>query len=310
MKILVTEPEFLSKKRLEELKSLGKVIAKKMDRKSLLKQARDIDIIFVRIDTAVDKELIDHAKKLKIIATPVTGLNHIDAAYAEEKGIKVISAPGMNTNTTAEHAFSLILSLTKKIPFSFESAKKGEWRRHQYISNELNGKSIGIIGLGRIGSRIAEFAKAFGMNVYAFDKYVSEKQGSERGAIMVELNELLRKSDIITIHCMLTDETRNMFSSREFGMMKDSAMLINASRGEVIDEAALLNALKKEKITGAALDVLAQEPPKKNSPLIKYAEKHENLIITPHIAGLSYESIDSAVSYVIAGIKEAIGASE
>ncbi|MFH0836861.1 MAG: hydroxyacid dehydrogenase [Candidatus Aenigmatarchaeota archaeon] len=305
MKILITEPEFFSVEKRKEFESLGEVIARKMNRQELLKIIVDIDILIIRVDTKVDKELIDCAKKLKIIATPITGTDHIDMEYAEKMGIKIISAPGMNANTTAEHTFAMILALAKKIPFAFEHVKNNKWNRHEYISNELKEKTLGIIGLGRIGSRIAEFAAVFGMNVIAYDKYVTVEDGKKRGAEIVEFDELLERSDIISVHCVLTEETKNMFCSEAFLMMKENAMLVNASRGEVIDESALLDALKNKKISGAALDVLTQEPPV-DSKLVEYAKHHENLIITPHIAGLSYESINDALSYIIGKIKESI----
>ena len=304
MKILVTEPDYFPEEAVNLLKNIGDVVCKKMDRKELLERIPEFDIIIARVDTAIDKNLIDRANKLKIIATPITGTNHIDMEYVEKRGIKVINAPGVNSNAVAEFTFGLILSLIRRIPQSSDSLNRGEWNRSKYIGNELKGKLVGIIGLGRIGSRIACLANSFGMNVYAYDKYVSEKDGKNINACMTTLDDLLKKTDIITVNCILTDETKNMIDFKQFNMMKKGAILVNTSRGEVVNEEALLDALKSKKLYGAALDVFSQESA--SNKLIEYAKNNENVIVTPHIAGSTEESMLDASLLIVEKIKECV----
>ncbi len=311
MKILITEPEYFPEKSLKALESIGEITTKKLSRQELLKTIENFDIIIVRIETEIDREVINLAKKLKIIASVTTGVNHIDVDYAKEKNIKIINLEGANSNSAAEHTFALILSLVRNIPNSFESIKKSEWKRHEFIGHELKDKTLGIVGFGRIGSRIAVFAKSFGMNVLTYDKYVTKDFAKNIGASLVSLEELLKDSDIITLNCILTSETKAMISYKEFEKMKKFAFLVNTSRAEVVDEKALLDALKSGKIRGAALDVIEDEKMLRENKegtntLIEYAKNHKNLIITPHLGGLTHESINDATMFVVNKIKESL----
>lgn len=309
MKILITEPEYFPKKSLEELKKIGKVTTEKLTRQELLKKVEEFDIVIVRIETRIDKEIIDAAKNLKIIASVTTGVNHIDVDYAKSKEIAVINLVGANSNSAAEHTFGLILSLLRNIPHSFDSLRKREWNRHEFIGHELKDKTIGIIGFGRIGSRIAIFAKAFDMNVLTYDKYVDSKTVENIGGELISLEELFKKSDIVTINCILTEETKNMVDYKQFDLMKPTSFLINTSRAEIINEKALLDALKIGKIRGAALDVIENERMliehiDSENRLVEYAKNHKNLVLTPHIGGLTHESINDATMFIINKIKE------
>ncbi len=210
-RILVTEPEYLSEEALGVLRSVGDVTAKRVSRKELEHIIRDVDVIFVRVDTKLDARMLELAGRLKLIASVTTGLNHIDLEAAKKKGIKVINLHGTHTVPTAEHTMALILALSRNIPWAYDNIRQGRWERYKFIGKLLNGKTLGIIGMGRIGSQVARYAKAFGMRVVAYDPYVK----SSEVAMMESLDKLLREADVITIHTMLTHETRGMIGQQE-----------------------------------------------------------------------------------------------
>ncbi len=287
--ILITEPEYFDWEAIEILKSVGSVTTKRLTKQELTKEIENIDVLVCRIETQVDKTVLDAAKKLKIIGSATTGLNHIDVEYAKQKGVKIINLSGTHTTSTAEYTFSLILTLAKRIPWAFESLRNGKWERHKFFGHTLHGKTLGIIGYGKIGRQVAEFAKAFGMNIIAFDPYV--KSADIR---LVSLEDLLKESDVVTIHAMLTKETENLIGEEQFKLMKKDAILVNAARGQIVNSAALINALKNGLILGAAQDVFTEEPLPPTDQLIKYAKDHNNLLITPHIAATTYEASHEA----------------
>jgi len=307
MNILVAEPESYSKRCINFLSRIGKVAAKKMKRDELLSSIKDYDILIIRVETRIDKELIDQTKKLKIIGIATTGLDHIDVNYAQQKGIKIISLKGErefleNVNASVEHTFALMLSLIRKIPWVFEEAKKERWVRSSFFGTELNGKTLGIIGFGRLGSKISEIAKGFGMRVIVSDPYVDVKQ--------VGLGTIFKSSEIIVICATLTPETENMIGFKEFRQMKRKPILINIARGKIINEKALLEALNNNQISGAAIDVLSKETevdnPLLNNPLIEYMNKHNNLIITPHLGGATFESMEATGMFIAKKVKECV----
>jgi len=306
-KILITEPEYFQEEAVAILKQIGNVVAKRMSRKELMKEVKDTDILVARIETLIDKTLLKNAKKLKIIASATTGIEHIDVLEAEKMGIKIINLEGTHTLPTAEHTFALILSLVRKIPWAFEHMKKGRWERYKFFGRELEGKILGIIGLGKIGSKVAGYAKAFGMNIIAYDPYISNEKARGLGIELTSLENILRKSDVITIHAMLTKETENMIDTKEFEMMKSSAFLINVARGRIVNEKMLIKALKNGILAGAALDVYSLEPIEDGNALIKYAKRNSNLLLTQHIAASTEESIRNAAIYMARKIKENIG---
>ncbi len=290
MKILITEPEYFDSDAACILKSAGKVTAKRLTGAELESAIKNFDVVVVRVETHLDRRVLSRAKRLKIIGSATTGLNHIDTAYARRAGIKVISLHGTHTVPTAEHTFALMLSLARKIPWAFESLERGSWHRYRFIGEQLQGKTLGVIGLGRIGMQVARYARAFGMTVVYFDPYVDF-----RGFRRVSLNNLLASSDIVTIHAMLTNETRRMIGYRELKRMKKSALLINTARGEIADDNSLIRALKGGIIAGAALDVFPDEPvPDARYPIIAYARRSRNLIVTPHIAASTKEAVHEA----------------
>lgn len=310
MNILVTAPEYFPNEILSKLEPFANIESKKLSREELLNEIEKYDVILTRIGIKFDKELLERAKNLKILATATTGIDHIDVEYAKEKGIEVINASGINAISTAEHTFGLILALIRNIPWAFDAVRDFSFDRAQFLGNELNGKTIGIIGFGKIGSQVGKYAKAFGMNVLTYDPYINKQLADEIGAKIVELNDLLRNSDIITLHAFASPETKDMMSFNEFSKMKNTALLINVARGSLVNEDALLDALENKKIQGAALDVLIEEPPSPNNKLITYAEKNSNLLITPHIGGSTKEAVYNAAAYVVEKVKEFLNQSE
>lgn len=313
IKILVAEPESFDRDCLSLLKNFGKVTTKRMSRSELLKKIADYDILVVGVETVVDRAVIDRATKLKIIGSNTTGVDHIDVGYANNRGIKLVTLRGAHNllekiPSTAEHTFALLLGLVRKLPWAFDSVRREEWRRWKFFGRELSGKTLGIVGFGRLGKKVAKYGRVFGMKVLVHDPQLSRKEIIRQGGKPVDLKTLLRESDVISIHLHLAPETEKLISKDEFKQMKRKPVLINTSRGKIIDENALLNALKKDLISGAALDVLASETIKENplrdNPLVKYARKHNNLLITPHLGGSTTEALKKSSLYVAQRIKE------
>lgn len=240
----------------------------------------------------ISKEIIDRGQNLLAICTASTGITHIDIPYAVKKGIKIISLTEeydviKKISSTAELAFTLMMSALRKIPQSFDSVKKGKWDYQPFIGRQLDHLTVGIVGYGRLGSLMAKYCKAFGSKVIVCDPY---KDAAIDGYIQVELYELLGKSDIISIHVHVNQETLKMVDSSWFEKMKDSLILVNTSRGELIDEKALIKYLKTHPNSIYATDVICDEIVNKASNLIiQYAKKHKNIIITPHIGGMTIE---------------------
>lgn len=251
----------------------------------------------------VDRELIDAAENLKVIATPSTGTDHIDMDYAAGKNIEVQSLKHdydfLKTITaTAEHAFLLMLASLRNLPASFNSVKDGKWERNLFIGHELQGMKLGIVGYGRLGEIFARLAHGFDMDVYVCDPF---KTVSAPGITQVDFAELAAIVDVISIHVHLTNNTRKMFGEKEFALMKDGMCIVNTSRGGLIDENAFLQALSSGKVKYAGIDVLATELEGviSENPLVEYAKTHDNLIITPHIGGCTYESQQKAFKYML-----------
>jgi len=238
---------------------------------------------------------------LKFIASCTTGLDHIGVDYCKEKGIKIISLQGerdflQDVYATAEHTWALILSLIRKVPFAFDDVKQGNWNREAWQGTELHGKTLGIVGYGRVGQQVAKIAEAFGMNIIRYDK-------QKPGYNFYSINTVLQNSDIITVHVPLNEETQHMFGRHEFEMMKPTAYFINTSRGMVVDTKALVDALRLREIAGAAIDVVEGEP---QIPKSIDSYRDDNFIITPHIAGNTAESREKTQVFIANKIKEFI----
>jgi len=266
---------------------------------SLLKGA---DIVIVRSRRRITRALIDCADCLKVIARAGIGLDNIDVDYARSKGIIVVPVAEASIEAVAELTIGFMIALSRKIPQLDSKVKKGLWCKSEGVGLELKGKTLGIIGLGRIGSRVAELAKAFGMRVIAYDPYVDRMAASKIGVELIDkLSDLLKISDYVSIHTPLTEETYHMIGERELKLMKPTAFLINTARGSIVDEKALIKALKEGWIAGAALDVFEDEP-LEDSDLVKF----DNVILTPHIGGSTIEAQKSIARILAEKIMEYI----
>jgi len=255
----------------------------------LIKVVGDYEILVVRSRTKVTREVIASGKNLRLIGRVGVGLDTIDTKAAEQKGIKVINTPQMSTIAVAELVMTMMLDLVRGVHLANESMKKGLWEKKRFHGTELNGKTLGVVGLGRIGKAVAERAKSFGMKLLVYDVIVDEETlkrfGAERSATMENLQ---KRSDIVTIHVPLLPETRKMINAKTLAQFKTGAYLINASRGEVVDCKDLLDALKSKKLAGAALDVYENEPPKE--PWEKELVAMPNVIATPHMGAQTVEA--------------------
>ncbi len=274
---------------LEKLKSAGEVeFAEKPPLKedNLVKIIGRYDAVVAGLDEYTAR-VIEEAKSLKVIGRYGVGLDNVDLNAATEHGIIVTYTPGANTNAVAEHTFALIFSLVKNIPKLNEAGKRGIWARRGELNRELQGKVLGIIGLGRIGRAVARMAKAFDMRVIAYSPHAPKEEADKLGVQLVTLEELLSNSDIVSIHTSLAPEKYHMIGGKELKLMKKTAYLVNTARGELIDENALVKALKNGEIAGAALDVLEKEPPPPDSELLSL----DNIIITPHAASHTWEAV-------------------
>ncbi|MFH1640813.1 MAG: phosphoglycerate dehydrogenase, partial [Candidatus Omnitrophota bacterium] len=262
---------------------------------SLKEIIKDYDALIVRSATKVTKEVIAQAAKLKVIGRAGVGLDNVDLDAATQKGIIVMNTPAGNTISTAEHTVSMILALSRNIAQANASMKQGEWKHSKFMGVEIYNKVLGIIGFGRIGREVARRTLSFGMKVLAYDPFLSREVAEAIGVEVVELKGLLERSDYITVHTPLTEETKHMISKTEFAEMKKGVRLVNCARGGIIDEAALVNAIKEGKVIGAAIDVFEKEPPSPDNELLKL----DNVITTCHL-GASTEEAQVNVAIEIA----------
>jgi D-3-phosphoglycerate dehydrogenase len=244
----------------------------------------DYDALVVRSSTQVTADLMRAGKRLKVVGRAGIGVDNVDVAAATELGILVVNAPTANLVSATEHTFALLFALARKIPFADTSMKEGKWDR-KITGLELQGKTIGIIGFGRIGQKVASRARAFDMQVLAYDPFLDAAAARRLEVELVALEDLLRQSDVITFHTPLTEQTRNLLNRERIGLMKKGALVINVGRGGVVDEAALLEALESGHLGGAALDVFAEEPPK-DLTLVR----HPKVVATPHLGAQTREA--------------------
>ncbi|MCM0083616.1 phosphoglycerate dehydrogenase [Geomonas sp. Red32] len=246
------------------------------------------DGIITRSGTTVDKALLDAGKNLKMVARAGVGVDNVDVEYASAKGVIVVNAPFGNTNSAAEHTMALLLSFCRNVTQANGSLKSGAWKRAPFTGYELKGKKAGVIGLGKVGGRVATRLKAFECDVIACDPYIAEKRAQDLGVKLVSLDEVIRTCDIITVHTPLTDETRDMIGAKEFAAMKDGVIIINCARGGIYNEQATLDALNSGKVTGAAFDVWSHEPP--DSEVLKGLIGHPKMVVTPHLGANTFEA--------------------
>jgi D-3-phosphoglycerate dehydrogenase len=304
MKILITESEDFSQYAVNEVEKYFNVTKCNFNFvEELTDIITDFDILFIRLRFKLTKEILEKAPQLKYILTATTGLDHIDAHYFESMGGTIISLKGEteflgSIPSTAEYTWALLMALIKKIPSAFDDVKKGNWNRDDFKGNNLKGKNFGIVGLGRVGKQVANFAEVFQMNVGYFDTdLVTSKFKS-----FTSPNKLFAWADIISIHIPYNSENDNFVNALLLQSCNPNTILINTSRGNVWDENAIAELLEKKKIKGIATDVLQNEFDKTTiivNPLIKLAKENSNLIITPHIAGASYESMEMTENFIV-----------
>lgn len=263
---------------------------------------KNYDALIVRSGTKVTEEIIDEAKNLKVIGRAGVGLDNVDLKAATKKGIVAMNTPAGNTTSTAEHTMSMILALSRNIPQACLSLKSGKWERSKFEGVELYGKTLGIIGLGRIGSTVARMAASFGMKILAHDPFLSMEVASKMGADIIDFADLIKNSDYITLHIPKSAETKSLISEKEFKMMKQGVRIINCARGGVIDEAALVKALESKKVAGCALDVFEQEPLPADSPLLKF----DNCVVTPHLGASTSEAQVSVAIEIAESVRNAL----
>ena len=284
MKVLVADS--INEKGIENLKEVAEVVVDtSITPEELANTIHEYNGIIVRSRTKLTADIIKKADNMKIIARAGVGVDNIDLDAATEKGIMVVNSPESTSVTVAEHTMGLILSMARKISIADKSVKEGKWEKKNFMGVELRNKTLGVIGMGRIGSQVVNRCKAFGMDAMAYDPYLPEEVAKQMGVDLTDLDTVLKNSDFITIHVPLTPETKHSISTEQFEIMKDGAYIVNCARGGIIDEEALYDALVNNKIGGAALDVYEEEPPK-DSKLFEL----DNIVLTPHIAASTKEA--------------------
>ena len=274
--------------KLAPLREAGFNVVKetKLAPEELALRIKDADGVIVRSATRITADLMDKAEKLRVIGRAGVGVDNIDVKAATQRGIVVMNAPDGNTITTAEHTIALLVSIARNVPQAHAKLQAGIWDKKSFVGVELNGKTLGVIGLGRIGKHVAKVAKGFGMKIFAFDPFVSPEQAKDFGFELGSLDEVFANADFLTIHTPVTDETRNIIGAEAFAKMKPGVRLINCARGGLVDETALLEAIENGTVAGAALDVFSQEPLDENSPLLN----NDKIITTPHLGASTTEA--------------------
>jgi len=254
----------------------------------LLRAVAESDALITRSGTSVTPELVNAGTRLRVVGRAGVGLDNVDVDACTDRGILVINAPTANIMSATEHTMAMMLALCRNIPEAHASVKRGEWTRSKFMGTELEKKTLGIIGFGRIGTRLSKRARGFDMQVIAFDPFIADSVFQQFGVERVSLDELLSRADIITVHTPLTDETRGMLGANEIARMKDGVIVLNIARGGIYEETALANALNSGKVAGAAIDVYVDEPPAKDHPLLNA----KNIILSPHIGANTIEAQD------------------
>jgi len=304
--------DVVSPKIAEELGKYMQVDVKLLPtQKELVSIIGDYEVLVMRVDPAINKEILDAAKKLKVIGVCSVGLNHIDMETAKANGIQVFNAPGLNDNAVAELTISKMLDISRHTIDACNDVKVGKnWDKYKFMGRELRGKTLGILGFGRVGQRVAKLAHAFQMYVVAYDpylpKYVFDQEATKRESI----EELLKISDFVTIHMPLTPETKNLFNAKSIAGMKDGAVVLNMARGGIVNEQDMYEALKSGKLGGYAADVMANElaadglseDANFDSPLFEC----NNFIVTPHLGAQTTDAARAIGVYIVSKVKDAL----
>lgn len=286
MKLLVTDP--ISDEGLEILRRDERVqvdVKSDLSHEELIETIGDYDGIIIRSGTKVTSEVIDAGRSLKVVGRAGVGVDNVDVDYATRKGVLVMNTPAANILSAAEHTMAMMMALARKIVWADTSLKSGKWERKKFTGIELSGKTLGIVGIGRVGGEVAKRAKAFQMRLIGYDPFISPENAVKVGVRLLPLERVLEEADIITVHAPLTKGTYHLLGEEQIRLLKPSALVINCARGGIIDEDALYSALKEGRIAGAALDVYEQEPPLGSNLL-----ELENIVTTPHLGASTKEA--------------------
>jgi D-3-phosphoglycerate dehydrogenase len=291
VKVLVSDP--ISDKGIEILKNEVEVdVLTGLEPSELVKKIGEYDALIVRSETKVTKEVIEAGKKLKIIGRAGVGVDNIDVAAATGRGIIVVNAPEGNTISAAEHTIAMMMAMSRNIPQANASLKNKKWDRKKFMGVEVRDKTLGVVGLGRIGAEVAKRAQGMEMKILAYDPFITPERAGELGVELTTVEDIVKRADYITVHTPLTKETTNLIDTKQFGMMKKGVRVINCARGGIINEEALAKAVHEGIVASAAIDVFVSEPPF-DSPLLG----HENIIVTPHLGASTEEAqVNVAIS--------------
>ena len=312
MKCLITDAVYPGiaeelRKYLDVTTSDGKPLSKQ----EMIDAIADVDVLIMRVDPKIDKDILDAAKNQKVIGVCAVGLNHIDMDYAKEKGVQCFNAPGMNANAVAELTISKMLDISRNtMPANHDVKVNHIWDKYKFVGRELRGKTLGIMGFGRIGRRVGELGKAFLMDIVAYDPFLKPEDFEKAGAKGMGIEELIQVSDFISIHVPLTPETKNLFNKDSIQKMKDGAVVLNMSRGGIVNEQDMYEALKEGRIGGYAADVMENElagsgltgNDEFKSPLFDC----DNFIISPHLGAQSLDASKDIGIYIIGKVKETL----
>jgi D-3-phosphoglycerate dehydrogenase len=286
---------------LEAVEGFNVTAPGKMSREETMAAAPTADALIIRSGTTVDAEMLAAASQLKVIARAGVGVDNVDLEEATRRGVVVMNTPDGNTISTAEHTLGLMLALARHIPNSYVTMNEGRWDRKQFTGVELRGKTLGIIGFGRIGRAVAQRARAFEMTIVAYDPFVDAATAKPLGVSMIDLDTLYAQSDFITLHTVITDDTREMINAETIARMKPGVRIINAARGALINDDDLAVAIGSGQVAGVAMDVYQQEPPPPEHPLVGL----QNVIHTPHLAA---STTDAQVQVGVDAAQEVIDA--
>jgi D-3-phosphoglycerate dehydrogenase / 2-oxoglutarate reductase len=294
-RILIAEPLDFSPQAVAILGAAGEVVQEPWPAERLPQAFQEFDAVWLRLAHRVDAAILGPRPRCRVLAAAVTGLDHLDLDACRERGVRVVSLRGetdflKTVRATAEHTVALLLALLRRIPEAANAVRRGEWRRDLYRGHELHGKTAGIVGVGRLGTLVAGYLRAFGMRVVGHDPHTPFAPTVAEP--MASLEALLAVADVVSLHVPYSTETRGLLGARQFAALKPGAVLVNTARGGVIDEAALLAALESGHLAGAALDVLDGEPEvSPDHPLIQAARRRSDLLIVPHLGGNTWESL-------------------
>ncbi|MFP4321071.1 MAG: hydroxyacid dehydrogenase [Anaerolineales bacterium] len=274
----------------------------KMSRDDLLKAAPQADGLIVRSASTIDAEMFAALTKVKAIARAGVGVDNIDLDAATERGVVVMNAPDGNTIATAEHTLAEMLALARHVPQAYAAMREGRWDRKAYTGTELRGKTLGIVGFGRVGRAVAQRARAFEMTVLAYDPFMDDDVAHNLHVTPVGLDNLLSRSDYITLHAVVTNESREMINAANIAKMKNGVRIINVARGSLINETDLAEAIKAGKVAGAALDVYSQEPPPEDNPLVGL----DGVVHTPHLGASTHEAQEAVAIQAVQNLLDAL----